>query len=426
MTYPTALVAALLALAGIATAGAALPTPDQLAAWDARFVPGKYRVEEYDVNVYGEPLAGSQRTKRAAQCLLPTQLQSISRSPVLTMVSWQCHPVPLASVLDDSALRLMMSCTGDATGPVHGLASVALSEDRKTILSTFVKFEPIAPEAGAASDTAAKEPRRLYGVGSRLTRVGACSDAEVRALMTPLQRLADEWARSRRPMAQEVAACLSAIDQGPKEAAYATCTTSLAQARTQPDTQAEVVLLQHLGLLTGYVHRDRRLGYYRQALTAAQRVHGPDAPEQIELLVNIALIVGHKDPAAAVESAGLLERAVLLGRSSRDRQRQVDAVFHHGLWVTALKAAGDPQTALAVARDAAAHAARVLGTRHDDTARAWATLAELQQAAGQLDAARASHVKALAVWKATRHTGPVKVTQARIDELDQLRRRGTP
>ena len=426
MTYPTALVAALLAWAGITTAGAALPTPDQLAAWDARFLPGKYRVEEYDVNVYGEPLAGSPRTRRPAQCLMPTQLQSISRSPVLAMTSWQCHPVPLATVLDDSALRLMMSCSGDATGPVHGLASVALSEDRKTILSTFVKFEPIAPDAGGAGNTANAEPRRLYGVGSRLTRVGACSKAEIQAMTTPLQRLADDWARSGRPMSQEVVACLLAIDRSANQAAYATCSTSLERARTQPDTQAEVVLHQHLGLVAGYVQPGRQLGHYRQALDVAQRVHGPQAPELIDLLVNMALIVGHKDRASAIESAGLLERAVSLGRPLADKQRRADTVMHYGWWVKALNGAGESAAALAAARDAAGHATRVLGMRHEDTGAAWTTLAGLQQSAGDLAAARASYTKALAVWKAVPHAAYVKVAQTRIAELDLLIRRAAP
>ena len=101
------------ALAGnAALAQSALPSDTQLEAWDKKFLPGQYRVEEYDVDASGKPLPNTARLKSEAQCISQKEMQAISRGPAMLAFTWKCEPAPEHTSLDDSLFQLALSCGG--------------------------------------------------------------------------------------------------------------------------------------------------------------------------------------------------------------------------------------------------------------------------------------------------------------------------
>jgi hypothetical protein len=407
-----AAVASLLA-GNAAFAQSALPTEAQLSAWDQKFLPGQYRVEEYDVDSAGKPLSRTTRLKAEAQCLSEKELQSVSRGPAMAAFTWQCEPSPGHTSLDDSLFQMMLACGGSKGKSVAGLAAVSLSGDGRVVKSSYVKveFDSKHPD----------RPRKLFGVGGQMTRIGDCSTAEVQAKKTPHQLLADEWAGSGKPMAQDLAKCLRSIG-GDNFTAYATCRATLGIGG-MAGTEAEVVLLGQLGLLTGYVHQDEQLGFYRKALVAAERFHGPSSVALIDPLVNTAFVLKEKQKAFG-EAAALFGRAVDLGVKSGDKAVQVNSVAHYRYWVRALGDSGDKPAALVAARRAAKYAVEVLGPMHEDTGSAWTDLGLLERDAGQLEAARESFVRSLAVWEAAKVPAYVRGAKEKIAQVDALMQRG--
>lgn len=411
--YLAAAVASLLA-GHAALAQSAMPTEAQLNAWDKKFLPGQYRVEEYDVDSSGKPLPKTTRLKAEAQCFSEKELQSVSRGPAMAAFMWKCEPALEQTSLDDSLFQMALNCGGSKGKPVAGFAAVSMSGDGQVVKSSYVKveFDSKRPD----------QPRKLFGLGSQMTRTGDCSAAEARAKKTAHQLLADEWAGSGKPMAQDLAKCLRSIDGGDYSTAYATCRATLGLGG-MAGTEAEVVLLEQLGLLTGYVHQGEQLGFYRKAVAAAERFHGSASPALIDPLVNTALVVKAKEKAFG-EAAALLGRAVALGVKSSDKAVQVKAVAHYRYWVQALADAGDKPAALAAARRAAEHAVLVLGPAHEDTGSAWTDLGLLQRDAGQLEAARESFVKSLSVWEAAKIPAYVRGAKEKIAQVDALMARG--
>jgi tetratricopeptide (TPR) repeat protein len=232
----------------------------------------------------------------------------------------------------------------------------------------------------------------------------------------------DSWTNSNKPMAQQVAQCLQKITEDNSEQSYATCKTSLQKAQTVAGTEAEVVLLEKMGLLTGYVHKEEQLSYYQQAVAAAERVYGMNDPRLIDPLVNTALV--HKGKAAHREAAALFERAVNIGIKRTEKASQAATVSHYDYLVTALAAAGDRPAALVMARRAADYAETTLGPTHEDTGSAWTTVGVLEKESGNLPAAREYFVKSLKVWEAAKFQPYVRGAKEKILEVDSMMKQG--
>ena len=394
-----------------ALAQSTLPTEAQMNEWDKRFLPGQYRVEEYDVDAFGKPLLHTTRLKAEAQCMSEKEMQSVSRGPATALFLWKCDPNAERVSVDNAAFQVVLRCGGSKAKPVVGLASVSISGDQQVVTASFVRAEL----------SRKNPPKTLFSAGGRMTRIGDCSAAETQAKKSPLQLLADEWDSSGKPMAQDLAKCLRSIDRGDHVAAYATCRATLGQGG-MAGTEAEVVLLDKLGLLTGYVHQDQQLGFYRQALAAAERFHGASSPALLEPLVNTAAVLKEKQK-AFTEAAALLERAVDIGSKSADKSVQAKTVFHYELWVDTLGKAGDKAAALAAARRAAEFAVAVLGPLHENTGSAWTTAGLLEREAGNLQAARACFVKSLQVWEAANIPAYVRGAKEKIAKVDALMQR---
>lgn len=402
---------ALLALHHPALAQAQLPTEAQLTAWDAKFIPGRYRVDEYDVTNDGAAIASTITTRE--QCVSASEMQHISRSPLTAAFLWQCATPPFRAEVNEEAFLLVMACGGTAAKPVRGTLLVAIKPDRRTISSVSIKTE-VDTESNH-SET------QLFGKGGQLTYLGECSATETQAKKSAKTLEADAWAGGDKPFAQEVAQCLRAVAAHNNELAYNTCKTALMQTQRTPGTEAEVALLENLGLLTGYVHKDEQLGYYQQGLAAAERRHGPNAPELVVFLVNGAFSLGKSGSHA--QAAALFQRAVTIGTNSASKISANDNVNHYESWANALEKAGDWNAALAVARRAADYAENTLGPAHASTAMAWTKAGLLEESAGNLQAARAYFVKSLGAWENTKRQGFIDGTMEKIARVDAAMRK---
>lgn len=390
-----------------------LPTHEQLAEWDQRFLPGQYRLEQYDVDAFGKPLPQTTRLKAAAQCVSEKELRSVSRGPVSALFFWKCDLNLERASVDNATFQVFTRCGGSKAKPVVAFAAVSISADQQTVTNAFVRAELDRK----------KPPRALHASGGRMTRIGDCSAAEAQAKKGPFQLLADEWDSSGKPMAQDLAKCLRLIDKGDHSIAYATCRATVGLGG-MAGTEAEVVLLTQLGLLARYVDEDQQLGFYRQALAAAERFHGASSPAVLEPLVNVAAVLMEKQK-AFTEAAPLLERAVDLGSKSTDKSVQAKAVFHYALWVDTLGKAGDKPAALAAARRAAEFAVAVLGPLHEDTGSAWTRAGLLERDAGNLQAARDYFVKSLQLWEAAKIPAYVHGAKEKIAQVDALMKGGS-
>ena len=138
-------------------------TPENLAKWDLLFVPGRYRVVEYEVDAKGAPSESSKKSKEV--CLDAEQLRQISRLPALAAVMWKCSAPQFQ-------LSAVMLSAGMGCAPLKpdepfkiGTATVY-----KTGESSFEsRLQIIAPKTDEHP-----EAKSLYSVGSTLTRVGVC------------------------------------------------------------------------------------------------------------------------------------------------------------------------------------------------------------------------------------------------------------
>ena len=125
----TLLTAALLQAPFTAQAQAELPTDEQLRAWDAKFLPGLYNVQEFDLDAKGQPVPKTVKTRE--QCLSSDDMQNISRAPLLAVVLWQCTTKPPMASFDGDGFSMMMSCPGVSKDkPVIGLSNVSVTPDQ--------------------------------------------------------------------------------------------------------------------------------------------------------------------------------------------------------------------------------------------------------------------------------------------------------
>lgn len=139
------------------------PPAAKLKQWDARFMPGRYAIEEFDLDPETrEPVAGG--VKRTEACLARSDLVNISRLPFAASMLWQCEP--LKAVLNERELRLAMSCppTDVEPGPMAGVAVVQLT-GAQAFSTVLMKFVP--GKSGAAD-------RVVFAKGSTAERQGDC------------------------------------------------------------------------------------------------------------------------------------------------------------------------------------------------------------------------------------------------------------
>jgi tetratricopeptide (TPR) repeat protein len=179
-----------------------------------------------------------------------------------------------------------------------------------------------------------------------------------------------------------------------------------------------------LGLLTGYTHQAEQLGYYRQAVAAAERVHGPTSLAMIDPSVNLGFIL--KDNKAFAEATPHFERAVEIGSKSADSGVRVRAASHFNYLVNVLSDAGKKQQALDVARRAAHFAVATLGPQHEDTGSAWTTAGLLELEAANFAAAREDFEKSLAIWEALKIPAYIRGAKEKIAKVDQQMQQGAP
>ena len=164
----TLLTAALLQAPFTALAQAELPTDEQLRAWDAKFLPGLYNVQEFDLDAKGQPVAKTVKTRE--QCLSSDDMQNISRAPLLAVVLWQCTTKPPMASFDGDGFSMMMSCPGVSKDkPVIGLSNVSVTPDQKNIVAMQLKFE-VDSKRGDKKKT-------IYSKGSSLTHIGSCTQS---------------------------------------------------------------------------------------------------------------------------------------------------------------------------------------------------------------------------------------------------------
>ena len=125
----TLLTAAVLQAPFAALAQAELPTDEQLSTWDAKFLPGLYNVQEFDLDAKGQPIAKT--VKAREQCLSSDDMQKISRAPLFAVVLWQCTTKPPQATFDADGFSMMMSCPGVSKDkPVIGLSNVSVTPDQ--------------------------------------------------------------------------------------------------------------------------------------------------------------------------------------------------------------------------------------------------------------------------------------------------------
>jgi hypothetical protein len=164
----TLLTAALLQAPFTALAQAELPTDEQLRAWDAKFLPGLYNVQEFDLDAKGQPVPKT--VKAREQCLSSDDMQNISRAPLLAVVLWQCTTKPPMASFDADGFSMMMSCPGVSKDkPVIGLSNVNVTPDQKNIVAMQLKFE-VDSKRGDKKKT-------IYSKGSSLTHIGSCTQS---------------------------------------------------------------------------------------------------------------------------------------------------------------------------------------------------------------------------------------------------------
>jgi hypothetical protein len=145
-------------------AQAELPTDEQLSAWDAKFMPGLYKVEEFDLDAKGNRVAKSTKTRE--QCLSSAEMQMISRAPLFAMVLWQCHPKPFEVNFDDG-FYMAFACPGvNKNKPVSAISFVSVTADQKSVVSAQLKIE---------IDTLNGDKKKtVYSKGSELTHLASC------------------------------------------------------------------------------------------------------------------------------------------------------------------------------------------------------------------------------------------------------------
>lgn len=162
----TLLTIALLQTPLTALAQAELPTDEQLRAWDAKFLPGRYNVQEFDLDAKGQPIPKTVKTRE--QCLSTDDMQNISRAPLAAMLFWKCSNQPAEVSFENNGFNMVMACQGVSKDkPVMGISNVTVTPDQKNIVAMQIKIE-IDSKKG-------DKQKVIYSKGSSLTHLGSCT-----------------------------------------------------------------------------------------------------------------------------------------------------------------------------------------------------------------------------------------------------------
>jgi hypothetical protein len=148
-----------------ALAQAELPTDEQLRTWDAKFLPGLYNVQEFDLDAKGQPVPKTVKTRE--QCLSTDDMQNISRAPMAAMLLWKCSNKPAEVSFENNGFNMVMACQGASKDkPVMGISNVTVTPDQKNIVAMQVKVE-IDSKKG-------DKQKVIYSKGSSLTHLASC------------------------------------------------------------------------------------------------------------------------------------------------------------------------------------------------------------------------------------------------------------
>jgi hypothetical protein len=139
-----------------------LPSESALAGWDKKFAVGRYAVEEFQVDAQGNPLPSTVKTRE--YCFSQTEMRMLSRSPALPGMNRSCTPLKVS--LSGDSFDAVFACDSEDQGqPKEMVQSVLAVTSPSTIESITVR---LAIHAG-------KEPTLLFGTGSKLKRLSACT-----------------------------------------------------------------------------------------------------------------------------------------------------------------------------------------------------------------------------------------------------------
>ncbi len=152
-------------LTGLADPLELVPPDEALAEWDARFLPGRCALEEWDVDpATDRPVAGS--IQRARVCLSKADMRRYSRLPLTTSDAWGCDYARVE--LDEHSFAVGMAACAPAAAsaqPPVGLAAVRL-RGRNRFETLLAKLLP-AQGAQAARSVIMKK--------AKAQRMGHCT-----------------------------------------------------------------------------------------------------------------------------------------------------------------------------------------------------------------------------------------------------------
>ena len=144
------------------------PTEAQLLAWEKRLTPGQYQVDEYLVDVQGEPMEASRKV--SDKCLSAADLASFLRGPALVPKAWSCGGETFEVSLTDRLFRNVMVCSGGGDKPVMGIMDASIGPDKKVALASYIRAE---------FSGGGQRPKLVQGQGGRLIYMGECLVARV-------------------------------------------------------------------------------------------------------------------------------------------------------------------------------------------------------------------------------------------------------
>jgi hypothetical protein len=155
---------ALTLFSGVAVAqesAATLPNDEELKTWDAKFRPGLYKVQEFDLDKKTTK-PNLKTVKEREQCLTSTDMSVISRAPVMAVLLYkQCLPVE--TKLSAQRFAIGLNCVEDGKQVVVR-NSLDFSDDQSQIYSESIKAE-----------FKGKTPVVTYAKGTTMTFLGACT-----------------------------------------------------------------------------------------------------------------------------------------------------------------------------------------------------------------------------------------------------------
>jgi hypothetical protein len=126
---PYATLAVLAILSSPVAAELQVPSSEELAAWDAKFLPGLYERQDFQVDVQTrvpKPLSEN----ASQQCLGRADLDNLARAPVIAFLVGKCQPHE--TTLDASSFLMRAMCTEHSKAVAVQIV-VSLSDDASTI-----------------------------------------------------------------------------------------------------------------------------------------------------------------------------------------------------------------------------------------------------------------------------------------------------